>query len=68
MKKKAHEPYNKLKGFLVEKQLTYLDVANTLNISITAVMNKINGTSDFYVSEIKKLQSKYGVKLDIFFE
>lgn len=67
MKKQIHEPYNKLKGFLREKELTYLDIGNTLNISITAVANKINGISDFYVEEVKILQDKYGVELSIFF-
>ena len=67
MKKKIHEPYNKFKGFLREKGLTYLDVSNTLEISQAAVANKINGISDFYIGEIEILQSKYGVETSIFF-
>ena len=67
MKKKIHEPYNKFKGFLREKGLTYLDVSNTLEISQAAVANKINGISDFYIGEIEILKSKYGVETSIFF-
>ena len=68
MKKgKIHQPYNRFKGFLREKELTYSDVAKVLNISITAVLNKINGVSDFYIEEVKILQSEYGIELSVFF-
>ncbi|NDO45440.1 hypothetical protein [Clostridium sp. MD294] len=66
-KEKIHQPYNKFKGFLKEKELTYSDVGKVLNISVTAVLNKINGVSDFYVEEVKTLQSKYGMELSVFF-
>lgn len=67
MKKKLrHEPYNKLRGVLREKNLTYKDVADTLDISETAVQFKINGISDFYLSEVEKLQQAYGFELNIF--
>ena len=67
MKKKLrHEPYNKLRGVLREKNLTYKDVADTLGISETAVQFKINGISDFYLSEVEKLQQAYGFELNIF--
>lgn len=64
---KVHEPYNKFKGFLREKELTYSDVGKTLNISATAVLNKINGVSDFYVGEVKTLQSEYRMDLSVLF-
>lgn len=65
-KQKIHEPYNRLKGVLRERGLTYSDAAKTLGISETAVGFKINGTSDFYVSEVETLCSKYGFTVDIF--
>ena len=65
-KKLRHEPYNKLRGVLREKNLTYKDVADTLDISETAVQFKINGISDFYLSEVEKLQQAYGFELNIF--
>lgn len=67
-RKTVHEPYNKLKGALREKGLTYSDVAKTLDISETAVGFKINGTSDFYLSEVEVLMNVYGFLLEIFLQ
>lgn len=66
MRKKIHEPYNKLKGGLREKDLTYLDIAKTLDISETSVNFKINGASDFYIGEVRKLIEKYEFPLEYF--
>lgn len=67
MKEKIHPPYNKLKGYLREQSLTYSDIADILDISITAVNHKINGSSDFYVSEAKKIMNIFKTNADIFF-
>ena len=67
MEKKIHAPYNKLKGKLREKSLTYRDIAQTLHISEVAVSHKINGISDFYISEAKKLMTSFDINVDIFF-
>lgn len=64
---KVHRPYNKLKGALRERGLTYADVSKLLNISETAVGFKINGTSDFYISEFIAMQQAYKINTDIFF-
>lgn len=66
-KKLKHEPYNKLRGILREKNLTYKDVADALGISETAVQFKVSGVSDFYLSEVEKLQQEYGVDTSVFF-
>lgn len=66
MKKNIHKPYNKLKGSLREKGLTYSDVATTLGISETAVGLKINGKSDFYLSEVESLCARYAFGLENF--
>lgn len=66
-KRKVHKPYNKLKGALRERGLTYADVSKLLNISETAVGFKINGTSDFYISEFVAMQNAYKIGTDIFF-
>lgn len=42
---------NKLKVKLFEKGLTYSDVAEKLDISVTAVSNKLNGQSKFNCAE-----------------
>jgi predicted transcriptional regulator len=56
----------KFKGILREKELTYADIAQALNISEAAVGLKINGYSDFYISEVEKIQEKYGIEYHIF--
>ena len=63
--------YAKLKGVLVEKGRTYADVAKALNISISAVSNKMNGHSTFDVSEAILLSNWLDLdtktKIEIFF-
>ena len=46
---------NKLKGVFREKNKTYIDIANALNISVTSVSNKMNGKSQFDIVEINIL-------------
>ena len=55
---KLHEPYNKLKGALRERGMTYDDISQMLGISKATLCRKINGESDFYVSEADKLEAK----------
>lgn len=57
MKAKLHQPYNRLKGAIREKELTYADVAGMLGISKATLCRKINGESDFYMSEADKLEA-----------
>lgn len=62
----VHKPYNKFKGFIRENSLTYKDIASSLGLTTSTVSMKINGHSDFYLSEIALLKSKYGLSDDIF--
>lgn len=64
--KRVHPPYDKFKGFLTEKGLTYRDVAEVLGISVTSVGAKINGSSDFLLSEAQAIKRKYKPERDIF--
>ena len=66
-KKNKHLPYDKLRGILSEHRITYKDVAIALNITEAAVGHKINGSSDFYLTEVKKLKEIYGIEYSIFF-
>lgn len=61
-----HEPYLALKGFLRERGLTYKDLADILGISVTAVGQKINGQSDFTLSEATTIKARYQPERDIF--
>ena len=61
-----HRPYQRLKGEMTEKNITYSDMARLLNISAATVSNKINGISDFRISEVQKIQTYYGIDYSFF--
>ena len=65
-KERIHKPYNKLKGFARENNITYADIGLLLGITPTTVSMKINGYSDFYLSEQKLIKDEYGAKDEIF--
>ncbi len=67
MKKSIHEPYSRFKGWLREHNLTYSDIALFLGLNEATVSLKINGQSDFLLSEIQALKNKYNLNSDIFF-
>lgn len=67
MKPRTHRPYLKFKGWLRENNLTYSDVAALLGINQATVALKINGYSDFLLSEIQALKNEYHLDSDIFF-
>ncbi len=67
MKNLMHAPYSKFKGWLRENGLTYSDLANLLGLNESTVSFKINGQSDFYLSEIRVIKQKYHLTSDIFF-
>ncbi len=61
-----HEPYQKLKGYLVEHKLRYQDLADYLGCEVATISNKINGTSDFTLSECVALKHHFGIPLDLY--
>ena len=65
--RKIHVPYNKFKIWLKDNNLTYSAIAELLGITTTSVMYKINGRSDFLLSEIQLIKSTYKVSDNIFF-
>lgn len=67
MTKAIHKPYDKFKGWLRENKLTYSDIADFLGINVSTVSQKINGQSDFLLSEINAMKEHYGLPGDIFF-
>ena len=67
MNKKFHEPYINFKTWIKENNLNYNIIGLFLGISAVAVCRKINGQSDFTLSEINALKEKYKLKSDIFF-
>ncbi len=67
MSTKMHEPYVAFKRFLAGNGLTYKDVAEVIGKVENTVQLKINGQSDFYISEQRKICEKWGIDRDIFF-
>lgn len=49
--KQQHPPYTAVKNALAGKGLTYKDVANVLGLTEATVQQKLNGGSDFYITE-----------------
>ena len=65
--KNIHKAYNNFKGWLRSNGLTYKDVGTLLGLSVATVSAKINGQSDFLLSEIQILRKHYNLDSDIFF-
>ena len=62
-----HAPYKEVKHALAGKGITYRDVAELLGITETTVQQKLNGTSDFYISEQVKICEKFSIEPALFF-
>lgn len=59
--------YSKLKGILVEKNITQQELAQILQISVSALNFKINGKSDFSVTEAKRVSNILGKTIEEIF-
>ena len=59
--------YSKLKGILVEKNITQQELAQILQISVSALNFKINGKSDFSVTEAKRVSNLLGKTIEEIF-
>lgn len=66
--KKTRKPYYALKNYFRNNKITYEEIAGVLGISPNAVQLKLNGDSDFFISEMKVLCAYYNLSIDIFFE
>ena len=66
-RKKIHPPYTKFKGWMRENGITYSDIAVFLGVAPSTVCLKVNGSSDFLLSEIQLLKNKYNLDNNIFF-
>lgn len=66
MRKKIHEPYEKAKRAFAGLGITYNHIGAIIGRTNTSVQFKINGESDFTISEIDKICKETGLPLDIF--
>lgn len=58
--------YPKLKGYLKEKGITQDEAAKVLKIKMKQFNNKLNGRSDFTMSEVRIICEWLEIKADIF--
>jgi transcriptional regulator with XRE-family HTH domain len=65
--KKKHAPYIKLKRLFASRGITYKDVAKVIHTTEATVMCKINGDSDFTISEMKSICATFGIDPSVFF-
>ena len=63
---RLHEPYTKLKLALAGKGKTYQDVSDVIGVNVGTVSQKMNGYSDFTISEFQAMAKAFGLSLDIF--
>ena len=54
----------KIKGRMTEKQVTYQELADYLDITEQGLGNKLNGRTDFKHSELTKIFTKLEIKRD----
>ena len=64
--KLMHQPYNKLKALMLQHNDTYADLGQALGRTAGTITWKINGKSDFSLSEAGLIMNRYGVGYDIF--
>lgn len=67
MKNRIHAPYNKLKIWLKDSNITYAELGKLLGRTETSILYKINGQSDFLLSEIQMIKTTYHITDNIFF-
>ncbi|MEH6945047.1 helix-turn-helix transcriptional regulator [Bacillus sp. JJ722] len=66
---RRHLPYNKIKSFLVEHNISQKEVGLLIQKSPSAVNQKLNGTgSDFSLEEARLMASYFGIPRAYFFE
>lgn len=62
-----HPPYTAFKRAIAGKGLTLRDVAATIGVTESTLSQKINGSSDFFVTEIEAICKTFELNVAIFF-
>lgn len=68
MSTRKHAPYKAAKLWLAGHGITYKDVGEVIHCSEVTVQLKLNGTSDFYITEILNICEAFSMDAAIFFE
>ena len=67
MNNSKHAPYTAFRHAIAGMGLTLKDVADVIDVTETTLSKKINGGSDFYLSEISAICDAFGLEKSIFF-
>lgn len=65
---RKHAPYTAFKRWLAGHGFTYKDVGEVINCTESTVQLKINGGSDFFITEQVAICNHFGVDPLIFFK
>lgn len=68
MSTRKHAPYTAVKRWFAGHGITYKDVGEVINCSEATVQLKLNGGSDFYITEQIAICNRFGMDPAIFFE
>lgn len=66
-RQEKHKPYTEFKCFLASRDISYADLGRLLNVTAATIKMKIEGDSDFYLSEQEKICKMFGLHPNIFF-
>lgn len=66
MNNSKHAPYTAFRHAIAGMGLTLKDVADVIDVTETTLSKKINGGSDFYLSEIRAICNAFGLEKSIF--
>lgn len=67
-KAQKYPPHEKLKRTFLEYGITYREVAKVINTTEETVLCKVNGLSDFYISEMKAICAVFEIDPAVFVE
>lgn len=64
---RLHKPYETFKRTLSIMGLRYEDVAKAIGSTAATVQLKVDGYSDFYISEQRAISEQFGIGAEVFF-
>ncbi len=68
MNNSKHAPYTAVKRWLAGHGITYKDLAQVINCAEPTITIKLNGGSDFFITELMMICNKFGMDPALFFE
>jgi len=66
-RQEKHKPYTEFKCFLASRNISYDDLGRLLGVTAATIRMKIEGESDFYLSEQEKICAIFALHPNIFF-